>query len=576
MDVSNLDSVLKAVEELVGIGEVVAGSNEECAIVERIVKELEEAGCCVEKIPVDVLTWLDRGASVVLSSGVEVNGLTIPYTLGGSVEGELVHIPFSGVRKEYWRDVEGKVALVELFRDPDELKTIYLNAVEAGVEGLIVYDFEPSRLRRIVVTSTHDYRFSHAQPPPKVAVFIKKEDGLKLVKELEKGVVRVRVESKVDVKESIGLTIEGILPSKSEDEEVIVSAHHDHWLTGVSDNLCGVALIVELAKKLCRANLRRQVRVISFTAEESGALGFSPWYWIYGSRKYVERRLRDGSLDKVVAVVNLDMPTALPLTISASGVELKSFLEGLARRLNIRFVSELDTSYCDSYSFSKEGVAAVTLHSIRQLLHLYHTDADVLENVDVEALRQALNLAENAVLRLANEERPLNYDVYLTAIEEKLSSYVSLENFKHRVREAMVRGDYRALRKCFMVLNKSLIKVVFKGIYGEDLGWFETMFLPQLMILNVLSQLREVKELVLQGRGEDAMSVLRNIPKRVVYPGYEEVLFDVDVDRLANSVKVSFKQALKEIDAQVSLLEKRLSQLVELVREDIKGALAYL
>ena len=90
------------------------------------------------------MAWRDAGA-FICAGGVEVEGISVPLTLGGIAEGRLVYAG-RGVGEEEWRDVDakGNVVLVELYdRDPDELKTAYSNAVERGAAALVVFDFAP-------------------------------------------------------------------------------------------------------------------------------------------------------------------------------------------------------------------------------------------------------------------------------------------------------------------------------------------------------------------------------------------------------------------------------------------------
>ena len=81
--------------------------------------------------------------------------------------------------------------------------------------------------------------------------------------------------------------IVGIIPGtdkKLKDEYVIIGAHYDHIGTsesvegdelanGANDNASGCSAVLALAKEFSKANLKRSVLVVFFSAEESGLLG---------------------------------------------------------------------------------------------------------------------------------------------------------------------------------------------------------------------------------------------------------------------------------------------------------------
>ena len=411
------------VERTLRFGEVVAGTASEEALVGWLARELEKLGweVCLRKIEVD--SWRDLGGFLEVR-GRLVEGVVTPPTLSGEVEGRLnaVSEPLS----ESWPSLNGGIALCELPRDPDELKTVYLRCVEAGGGGLVVYDFAPRRVRRIMVAGVWDYRWKPASPPPIPCLFISREEGMKLIKENGSwGRLRCRSE----VVRSYGYTVEATREGV-EDGFVVVSCHHDHWLTGASDNLVGVAMLLKLAERVGSGRAKYGLKLVSFTAEESGALGFQPWYWIHGSRSYVKELEREGELDGVVAVVNVDSCTRKPVHLAGSP-EIRSLLERTFSSRGLSYVLELDTSYCDSYSFTLAGVPAITLHSLPAILDIYHSNADTVEVIDWSLVKAEFLALEVALRELLDKGwNALDYDAYWVEVSKHLKMAADFANIK--------------------------------------------------------------------------------------------------------------------------------------------------
>lgn len=137
------------------------------------------------------------------------------------------------------------------------------------------------------------------------------------------GATRIR---RVDSVNVVGL-LEGTDPALK-NEVVIIGAHLDHLgvrrnakegedaiRNGAMDNAIGVSMLIETAKRLKKAKLRRSLVFVAFTGEEMGLLG----------SKYFAKNPPLGGR-RIVGVVNLDMPlTLFPLAdIIGFGAERSS------------------------------------------------------------------------------------------------------------------------------------------------------------------------------------------------------------------------------------------------------------
>ncbi|MDP9413488.1 MAG: M20/M25/M40 family metallo-hydrolase [Pseudomonadota bacterium] len=149
-------------------------------------------------------------------------------------------------------------------------------------------------------------------------------------------------------------------------EAVVVTAHLDHLgdqvppmmgsadriANGALDNAMGVAVMIEVARRLAQAPRRpaRSILFVAFTAEEQGLLG---------SRWFVRHMPVAGG--RLVANVNLDMPIiTYPLAdvlLRGTGWDDALFLRAAERQLGLPIMVENDTAPpSDNLSFTRVGV----------------------------------------------------------------------------------------------------------------------------------------------------------------------------------------------------------------------------
>ncbi len=169
----------------------------------------------------------------------------------------------------------------------------------------------------------------YREPRPEPALAIRHADGQKLAARLAAGeVVRLNVQIEADTWDAQPRNVVAEIPGRGpwQHEVVIVSAHLDSWhlAEGAVDNASGSATILEVARALVATGWqpRRTVRFIWFMGEEQGLLG---------SYAYVDRHA--DQLDRVVAIVNADMPGS-PRNFATSGSgRVRQALRDLAAEL---------------------------------------------------------------------------------------------------------------------------------------------------------------------------------------------------------------------------------------------------
>lgn len=192
-------------------------------------------------------------------------------------------------------------------------------------------------------------------------------------------------------------------------EWIVLGAHHDHLgATGIGardartsrlphlgadDNASGTAALLELARRLASAPVRRSVLLVHFGAEELGLLGSTAF-------------LSDPPVPvgAMVAMINLDMVGRLGgkrLTVfgTATSPAWRPLLDGAARDARLRVAPSPALgprgSGSDHLEFARLGLPS--LHLFSGLHHAYHTALDTPAKVDYDGLLRIVVFTESLV-----------------------------------------------------------------------------------------------------------------------------------------------------------------------------------
>lgn len=213
----------------------------------------------------------------------------------------------------------------------------------------------------------------------------------------------------------------GIIPGVNpqwREQSVVIGAHYDHlgrgWPDvhagdegkihpGADDNASGVAVLLELARKLAR-NWRPQRTVVftAFTGEEAGRLG---------SRHYV-RQASAYPAKQVIGIVNLDTVGRLrdqPLLVLGGGSasEWPHIFRGVGfvTGIPVKTVQAQAIASSDQQSFLDIGVPAVHLLSTPH--GDYHRPTDTADKIDAEGLIKVAAVVKETVDYLAGRTEAL-------------------------------------------------------------------------------------------------------------------------------------------------------------------------
>ncbi|MEQ8573491.1 MAG: M20/M25/M40 family metallo-hydrolase, partial [Fulvivirga sp.] len=274
-----------------------------------------------------------------------------------NVTGEIVDMG-NGVAADYegiGDALKGKIVLsfISLLPDtPEEVQNLHRSekaelAIKNGAAGIIIFNQHEGE---ILLTGTASVTGELLDMP---AICIGYEDGMKIKEQLASA--PGSVSATIDMTNNSGLikarNVIATLPgSEIPEEKVIVGGHLDSWdlATGAIDNGIGSFAVLDIARTFKANNLqpKRTMQFVFFMGEEQG---------LFGSRKMVEEAEKDGSIDNIKFMMNLDM-SGNPVGMNASGAAIDTaFFASLGEKLQA-----IDTVYKGEFS-SRAG-----LHSDHQ------------------------------------------------------------------------------------------------------------------------------------------------------------------------------------------------------------------
>ena len=200
-------------------------------------------------------------------------------------------------------------------------------------------------------------------------------------------------------------TVGEIRGSEKPDEVVILGAHLDSWDLGQGtlDNGCGTCAVLEAGRILSKLPPpKRTIRFVLFCGEEQG---------LHGSRHYVEQHKEE--LPRISAALVHDTGTGKVIGLGwmSNREELAPILEkelAALKELGVENLCGRGFGGSDHASFDRGGVpGGACLQEIAGYRFGHHSQADTLEMLREDDLRQGAQVMATAALRLANAEKLL-------------------------------------------------------------------------------------------------------------------------------------------------------------------------
>lgn len=367
--------------------------------------------------PFEVEAWMRGDVSLKLTQAGKNTYEKIPVvSLAHSpeeaeVEAEIIDVG-NGLKKDFENkkeEVKGKIALVYigLLPDSDNAQNLHRSEKAAlgiahGAKGIIIINQIKGG---VLLTGTASIT-GNLIPIP--AVCISYESGMKLKERLLNESITGRIEmtnkSKPIQARNVIATLEG---SEYPEELILVGGHLDSWdlATGAIDNGIGSFAVIDIARTFKALGLKpkRSLQFVLFMGEEQGLLG---------STTMVEEKKRNGTLENVKYIVNIDM-SGNPVGFNAGGrEEATDFFKQAGEK--IKETDPLFTNnfrngaglHSDHQPFMLEGIPVMSLVSNLDpsVYDCYHSDCDDFSHVNEEHMQNTVRFTTMMLYELANAE----------------------------------------------------------------------------------------------------------------------------------------------------------------------------
>ena len=360
------------------------------------------------------------------------------------LSGELIDLG-NGLEDDYKQlgdKVKGKVvfaALGLLEGTSKEIENLHRSektalAEKYGAKGIILFNRPAGG---ILLTGTASVTGDIIKIP---AINISLEDGLKIKEQLTKRKEVAKIEMKNDVGQMKGRNIIARkIGSKFPKEKIVLGGHLDSWdlATGAIDNGVGSFSVIDIARTYKKLNLQndRTLEFVLFMGEEVGLLG---------SKHYVEQAIKDGSINQIKAMSNMDMttnPKAYYSTMDANLNVLNEYAKDVQKLIpdfKLNAFSSVDL-HSDHQPFMLQGVPIIGLSDsqfTKGALNCYHANCDTFDYVEEIGLKNNVILETYLLYRLSN----LNDLPAKRWTEEEIKTNLIKGNLETPLR---ISGDWR-------------------------------------------------------------------------------------------------------------------------------------
>ena len=327
-----------------------------------------------------------------------------------SVSGELIDLG-NGLEEDYKKigdKVKGKIvfaALGLLDGTPKEIENLHRSektalAEKYGAKGIILFNRPAGG---ILLTGTASVTGEIIKIP---AINISLEDGLKIKENLTKGNEIAKIKMKNDVGQMKGRNIIAKkVGSQLPNEKIVLGRHLDSWdlATGAIDNGVGSFSVMDIARTYKKLNLQndRTIEFVLFMGEEVG---------LVGSKYYVNQALKNGSINQIKAMSNMDMttnPKSYYSTMESNLSILTDYANDVQKVIpdfKLKTFASVDL-HSDHQPFMLQGVPIIGLSDsqfTKGALNCYHANCDTFDYVEEIGLKNNVILETYLLYRLSN------------------------------------------------------------------------------------------------------------------------------------------------------------------------------
>ncbi len=436
-------------DEIEKIGHRLTGSANGARAEQYAFDLLKQYGCEVRFEPFEVESWSRKTLLVETGSAKnsleKVKAVTLAHSpVKADVTAEIVDAG-NGLEADYKTDpakFKGKIALVYLGVLPGSApgtKSLHRSektaiAIRYGAVGVIIINTVKGG---VLLTGTASVTGKLIDIP---AVCIGLEDGLALKEKLK----ALPAFAHIEMTNFSGLIkarniIASFKGTEFPKEKIVVGGHLDSWdlADGAIDNGIGSFAVIDMARTFSKLHLKtkRTVEFVLFMGEEQGLLG---------SKAYVEKAKKNGTLDQIRFMLNYDM-TNDPKGFSTSRVEMKDLFNTWGAdvvKIDTGFKNSFNASgglHSDHQPFMLEGIPVGGGHGGKLPNNsgpFYHSDGDSFHLVDEQGLKNTVRYSAMLAYALANTPRiPVKKQS-----EQELKQFLESQNLKEPL---SIAGEWR-------------------------------------------------------------------------------------------------------------------------------------
>lgn len=400
------------------IGHRFGGSESERQGAEFLKAKMEEYGLDnvrIEEFP--MATWERGPAKLTLIEPVEreFSCISLPYCPAADLTGDLIDVG-DGEEDDFERlgdAVAGKIVIsaAETNR-PGERGSHrtdkYRWAHERGAIGYIYVNQNPGLLHITGSLRGRNPQGTTAEDreAPIPAIGVSKESGSMILRLMERGPAKVRMELENKTVMSTSRNVIGeITGSEYPDEVILLGGHFDgHDISqGAGDDGAGTITGLEAGRALAqlKGKLKRTIRIICFGSEELGLLG--AWH-----------HADETNPDSYRFVMNLDGAGrgqgGHERVVLSGWPELVDYLQKWSEEHHYDFIIQDQlNSHSDHFPFAVRGIPNGTLNSLDATAGMIgrgygHTEADTFDKIHPRGLQMSAALVARLAITMSQDD----------------------------------------------------------------------------------------------------------------------------------------------------------------------------
>ncbi len=425
-DAAGLNSALDAgylrhvTETVAGFGDTPGGwrpggSPANLGAVRWIAAEMRRLGLKkVAELPVPIDRWVFRGASVAVRGGPAFEASSwggVPGTAPGGITAELVDVGLGRAVDYDGLDVTGKIVLVNwAFGD----FWVNRHGHQATFEGALAVVFYTGTTAAGAFYNKRDdglLSFDGTYDDDWVPfVFVTRDAANDLLSRVAQGATTVTMTSRVELTRAedggVGYNVLGAIQGTDRSNEVIIfTGHHDAWFRGAADDATAIAGMLGIAKAIRDTGFRPR-RTLLFLASTNEEYGYTDSYyeWLVGCWYAVTHQRPDWGR---TAILSLDFEL-LGTGDPGERLLVRTHSELLAHAVEKLAADDTRTPFgtlsqnvvwanADHFTLTAAGIPGLYFNTVgtQYLTRNYHTNFDVVANVDIDYLRMNLQVVND-------------------------------------------------------------------------------------------------------------------------------------------------------------------------------------